>query len=98
MERPVLDYQALAMEIVSQIRKRTPKVTGNLTRSTKYYTVGVGDIWGHIVIDAPYAQFVDYGHLDHPRSVKLERDYLYVEKSINQILRIAVRRFGGTIR
>lgn len=94
MELDSIEYQMLGQGIVSEIRSATPKVSGNLAFNTRFYGTGFGDIWGHIVIDTPYAAFVDYGHITHPNSKKLSKDYLYVEKAINRSLRIYMRKKG----
>lgn len=93
-----LDYEMLGQLMVNQIRAKAPKVTGNLARNIRFNGVGFGDVWGHITIDVPYASFVNYGKIVHPNSKKLSKDYLFVEKSIKQVLKIALERYGGQVK
>jgi hypothetical protein len=93
-----MNYEELGLNILNQVRARTPKVSGNLARNTRFFNTGFGDVWGHLVVETPYAQFVNYGYQNHPNSRKLRNDYLYIEKSINQVLKIALKGVGADVK
>lgn len=98
-----LDYEEMCLGIVNELRARAPYVSGNLRSSIKYFGTKSGSIMGRIEIggegqdgkQVEYAQFVNYGHLTHPNSKKLKRDYLFVEKGIRAELKNLVARYGG---
>lgn len=98
-----LDYELMCMGILRGITARAPKPghapgtksTGNLVRNTKYIAMGEGSIFGKITIDVLYAQFVDYGYLEHENSRLLKKDYLFVEKGIRDELKNLVTKYGG---
>lgn len=81
-----------AMEMVSCIKQFTPVVTGNLKSSVQFvrmthdgFIVGVGIKKTGMAGANPalYAAYVNYGYRNNPKSKKLKRDYMFVEKAIN---------------
>lgn len=73
--------------IISDLQAGLPKVSGQMTRKTIGYSMWGQEIIGEIVIDVPYAQFVNTGFDDHPNSKKLERDYHIVERLIENSIK-----------
>lgn len=98
-----LDYETMCLGILAAVRARAPKPghapgsksTGNLVRNIKYMAMGNGSIFGKLSIDVPYAQFVDYGHLQYPNSALLDKDYLFVENGLKNELQNLVKKYGG---
>lgn len=89
-----MDYEAIVTEIQANLQASTPYKSGNLKASTRLLS-SYGDTWAIIKIDTPYASFVNYGALEHPNSAKLNKDYMYVENSLRNSLKILVERYGG---
>lgn len=88
------EWIMLLQGIVSDLQANLPKVTGNMTRNTKAISTWGNAIIGEIVIDVPYANFVNYGYTKHPNSKKLQRDYMIVEATIKNSIKA---RTEGTI-
>lgn len=98
-----MDYELMIQGIINNIRGRAPYISGNLKSSIKSVAYKNGSIWGKIEIggETPdgkkvdYARFVNYGHLTHPNSAKLAKDYLFVEQGIRAELKNIVLKEGG---
>ena len=91
-----LDYEMIMQSVTNNIRARAPYKTGALKSSIKFIASDTSsEMFGKIDIDVPYATFVDYGYLTHPKSSKLKRDYLFVEKGIRNALKVIVNKSGG---
>ena len=77
-----------------------PKVTGRMARSIAIYNMSAVNSKevAKIVIDVPYARYVNYGYLNHPNSAKLRSDYLLIERIIRNSLRASCSRYGGVVR
>ena len=73
--------------VLSDLQANLPKVSGNMVRNTKIISSwGNGEMIGELIIDVPYARFVNYGFENHPNSHKLARDYKIVETTIKNSL------------
>ena len=82
-----IEWNNLLSGIVADLQANLPKVTGNMARNTRAYSTWGQDVIGHIEINVPYTNFVNYGFEQYPNSKKLARDYQIVEKTIkNSIL------------
>ena len=77
-----MEWNNLLSGIVADLQANLPKVTGNMARNTRAYSTWGQEVIGHIEINVPYANFVNYGFEQHPNSKKLARDYQIVEKTI----------------
>lgn len=89
-----MEWNNLLSGIVADLQANLPKVTGNMARNTRAYSTWGQDVIGHIEINVPYANFVNYGFEQHPNSKKLARDYQIVEKTIKNS--IVARMEGAT--
>lgn len=82
-----------AMQMVSCIQQFTPVVTGNLKSSVQLVrmtsdgfivAVGIKKTGMAGANPALYAAYVNYGYRNNPKSKKLRRDYMFVEKAIKK--------------
>lgn len=89
-----MEWNNLLSGIVADLQANLPKVTGNMARNTRAYSTWGQEVIGHIEINVPYANFVNYGFEQHPNSKKLARDYQIVEKTIKNS--IIARMEGAT--
>lgn len=93
------DIDILINQLASELETRTPVVTGNLLRNIRIEKTGeTKGVVARIILDTPYAGFVNYGYETHPNSIKLYNDYKFVERSVEQALRLFFAKYGGTIK
>ena len=88
------EWNNILQGCLADLQANLPKVTGQMTRKTRAISTWGNDVIGEIIIEVPYATFVNYGFKKHPNSKKLKRDYKIVETTIKHSLKV---RAGGNI-
>ena len=82
-----------ANQMVSCIKQFTPVLTGNLKSSVQLVrmtndgfivAVGIKKTGMAGANPALYATYVNYGYKNNPKSRKLRKDYMFVEKAISR--------------
>ena len=80
------NFNTLLKGCANNLSNQLPLYRGRMRASVKYFnTSGVSNkVLGKIIIDVPYANYVNYGFEDHP---KLKSDYQIVERIITRTIR-----------
>lgn len=83
------NFNSLLKGCANNLSNQLPLYRGRMRASVKYFnTSGVSNkVLGKIIIDVPYANYVNYGFEDHPKSKKLKSDYQIVERIITRTIR-----------
>ena len=98
----VKGFYVFLTALKSNVQANLPIVTGRMKMNTRAFMGHSNSqpnaILGRMEIDVPYAEYVNYGYETHPRSQKLKRDYMIVEKTVENFIRAVAQAQGGRVK